>query len=642
MWLAFVHDVIAAALAWAGAFFFRLNFDIGPPYSDTMTQTMLWVVPLKALIFWRFGLYRGLWRFASLPDLQRIVAAVLFAGILVPLVLVMFRVQGVVPRSVLVLDPLLLVLVMGGSRFAYRMWREHRLYSLARAMGEPVLVIGAGEAGERLVRELWRSKEWRVVGVLDDDVSKSGSVMHNVRILGRTAELKDWAERFSVTKAIIALPSTNHEVRRRVAQLCAQAGVEALTVPSYDDLISGRIELGRIRQVELDDLLGRDPVVLDAAGLRDWLGGQPVMVTGAGGSIGSELCRQIARFNPARLVLFEMSEFALYRVEQELQGEFPALELVGLVGDVKNAARVREVIGRYAPEVIFHAAAYKHVPMMEVNNGFEAIRNNALGTLTLAEAAAAAGVPKFVLVSTDKAVNPVNIMGASKRLAEMLCQSLTQRLPQSPTRYVVVRFGNVLGSAGSVVNRFRAQIATGGPVTVTHPEMTRYFMSIAEAAQLVLQAGLIGVSGQILVLDMGEPVKIIDLARDLIRLSGASTDEIRIVITGLRAGEKLYEEPLADGETTVPTPNPKLRIAIARPAAPDFLQTFGAWCTEADSRSDAEVRGAISRWVPEYEQARIENLKSVERSAAAAGGLIGAPPPVEPQPDAVPLARGPT
>ena len=600
VWLAFAHDVVAAALAWAAAFLFRLNFDIGAPYSATMLQTMAWVVPLKAVIFWRFGLYRGLWRFASLTDLQRILGAVVFAGILVPLVLVMFRVQSVVPRSVLVLDPLLLVLIMGGSRFAYRMWREHRLYSLTKAMGEPVLVIGAGDTGARLIRALWRSREWRVVGLLDDDATKAGSLVHNTRILGRIEELKDWAPRFSVTKAIIALPGANHEVRRRVAQTCAQAGVQALTVPSYDDLISGRLALGRIRQVELDDLLGRDPVVLDSAGLRDWLGGQVVMVTGAGGSIGSELCRQIARFNPAKLVLFEFSEYALYRAEQDLQAAFPNLELLGLVGDIKNAARVREVIGKHTPAVLFHAAAYKHVPMMEVNNGFEAMRNNALGTLTLARAAAAAGVPKFVLVSTDKAVNPVNIMGASKRLAEMICQSLQE----ASTRFVVVRFGNVLGSAGSVVNRFREQIARGGPVTVTHPEMTRYFMSIPEAAQLVLQAGLIGQSGQILVLDMGEPVKIIDLARDLIGLSGASMDEIKITITGLRPGEKLYEEPLADDETTVPTPNPKLRIAKARSAAPDFLATFAAWCAEADVRSDEEVRSAIGRWVPEYHVAR--------------------------------------
>ncbi|MEP7083491.1 MAG: polysaccharide biosynthesis protein, partial [Betaproteobacteria bacterium] len=378
------------------------------------------------------------------------------------------------------------------------------------------------------------------------------------------------------------------------------ARVQPLTVPSYDDLISGRLALGRIRQVELDDLLGRDPVVLDSAGLRDWLGGKVVMVTGAGGSIGSELCRQIARFGPARLILFEISEFALYSVEEDLRRAFPNLELVTLVGDIKNAARVGEVIVRHAPAMIFHAAAYKHVPMMEVNNGYEAIRNNALGTLTLARAAAAAGVPKFVLISTDKAVNPVNIMGASKRIAEMICQSLRE----SSTRFVVVRFGNVLGSAGSVVNRFREQIAGGGPVTVTHPEMTRYFMSIPEAAQLVLQAGLIGDSGQILALDMGEPVKIIDLARDLIGLSGASTDEIRIIVTGLRPGEKLYEEPLADDETTVATPNPKLRIANAREASPDFLSAFAGWCAETDVRSDDAVRLAIGRWVPEYHIAR--------------------------------------
>ncbi len=600
VWLAFSHDVIAAVVAWCAAFLFRLNFDLVPPYSVTMVQTMSWVVPLQAIVFWRFGLYRGLWRFASLPDLQRIVGAVVLAGILVPLVLVMFRVQAIVPRSVLLLDPLLLVLIMGGSRFAYRMWREHRLYSLTKAMGEPVLVIGAGEAGARLIKELWSSREWRVVGLLDDDTAKLGSLVHNIRILGRIDELKDWAPRFSVIKAIIALPSANHEVRRRVAEICTSANVQALTVPSYDDLISGRVGMARIRQVELDDLLGRDPVVLDSAGLRDWLGGGVVMVTGAGGSIGSELCRQIARFAPARLVLFEMSEYALYQVELDLQAAFPDLELIGMVGDVKNDARVREVLRAHHPDVLFHAAAYKHVPMMEVNNGFEAIRNNALGTLTLARAAADAGVPKFVLVSTDKAVNPVNIMGASKRLAEMVCQSLKD----SPTRFVVVRFGNVLGSAGSVVNRFRAQIARGGPVTVTHPEMTRYFMSIPEAAQLVLQAGLIGESGQILALDMGEPVKIMELARVLIALSGVGTDEIPIVITGLRPGEKLYEEPLADDETTVPTPIPQLRIATARSAAADFLEGFAHWCDERDIRSDDEVRSAIGGWVLEYQIAR--------------------------------------
>jgi FlaA1/EpsC-like NDP-sugar epimerase len=596
LWLALAHDVVAAAVAWWAAFLFRLNFDLGPPYSTAMWQTMTWVVPLQAILFWRFGLYRGLWRFASLTDLQRIVGAVVLAGILVPLVLVMFRVQAVVPRSVLLLDPLLLLLIMGGSRFAYRMWREHRLYSLTKMMGEPVLVIGAGEAGERLIRELWSSREWRVVGLLDDDAAKLGSHLHSTRILGRIDELKDWAPRFSVNKAIIALPSANHEVRRRVAQICAQAHIQALTVPSYDDLISGRAGLGRIRQIELDDLLGRDPVVLDSAGLRDWLGGKVVMVTGAGGSIGSELCRQIARYAPARIVLFELSEYALYQIELDLAAAFPGLPLVGLVGDVKNAARVREVILEHRPSVLFHAAAYKHVPMMEVRNGFEAVRNNALGTLVLARAAAEAGVPKFVLVSTDKAVNPVNIMGASKRLAEMVCQSLNS----SPTQFVVVRFGNVLGSAGSVVNRFREQIARGGPVTLTHPEMTRYFMSIPEAAQLVLQAGLIGESGQILVLDMGEPVKIIDLARDLIALSGLSTEDVRIVITGLRPGEKLYEETLAGDETTIPTPIPKLRIATARAATPDFVTSFASWCAKSDTRGDDEVREAIGRWVPEY------------------------------------------
>ena len=596
VWLAFGHDVCAAAVAWVGLYWLRFNLELHEPQLSDIARTLAWILPLQAAIFLVFGLYRGLWRFASLPDLQRIVLAAGVGAVAIPVVLVMLQLTAVVPRSVLILYPPVLIFLMAGSRFAYRIWKEHRLYSPLAALGEPVLIVGAGEAGALLTKELAQSRQWRVVGLLDDDPAKHGRLLRNIRVLGPIADLPAQVERFGVRTVIIALPSAAHGVRRRVAEVCAAAGVEALTVPSYEDLISGRSELTTIRHVELDDLLGRDPVVLDTAGLREWLGGRVVMVTGAGGSIGAELCRQVARYRPLRLVLLELSEYALYQVQQTLLDEFPGLPLTTIVGDAKHVALVEQLLARERPSVVFHAAAYKHVPLMEENNAWQAVRNNAYGTWVLARAAVAAKIEKFVLVSTDKAVNPTNVMGASKRLAEMVCQS-TQN---GTTQFVVVRFGNVFGSAGSVIPRFREQIARGGPVTVTHPEITRYFMSLSEATQLLLQAGLMGKGGEVLALDMGEPVRIVDLARDMIRLSGADPDRIRIVFTGLRPGEKLYEEPLASEETTLATPHPKLFIAHVRQGGHDAVDQMVAWLERDRAAADAEVRAWLKSWVPEY------------------------------------------
>jgi FlaA1/EpsC-like NDP-sugar epimerase len=605
--LAFLHDLAAVAVAWHLAYWLRFNLDIPPEFMAAAKNASVAIVPLYALIFLRSGLYRGIWRYASLLDLRRILISVGVAALIVAAAVHLLGFGGV-PRSVLLLQPLLLVVLMGGSRFTYRAWKDGHLLPGISSAGKPVLVLGAGDAASVLLRDLASSSEWQVVGLLDDDGRKRGLQMHGVTVLGPLAEVAAQAEELSAAHAIIAMPSATAGERRRAAELAAQAGLAVLTVPAFDDLIAGRVAISSIRRVELEDLLGREQVQLDEQGLHGLLTDKNVMVTGAGGSIGSELCRQIARFAPARLILFEQSEYALYRMEQEFAGRWPQLPLVCLIGDVKDAAAVDAALATQRPAVLFHAAAYKHVPLMERDNAWAAVRNNVLGTLVVAQSAHRHGVGEFVLISTDKAVNPTNVMGASKRLAEMACaavQGLDDVVAAAAgTRFVTVRFGNVLGSSGSVIPKFRQQIAEGGPVTVTHPDIVRYFMLIPEAAQLVLQAGLMASQepsgGRIFVLEMGEPVKIVDLARDLIRLSGFSEDEIRIEFTGLRPGEKLYEELLADGETTQPTPHPKLRIARAettRDAA--WLDDLAAWLSEAQ-RDEASVKRDLALRVPEY------------------------------------------
>jgi len=595
--MAVLHDLLIAALAWFGAYLLRFNFDLPPSYQSEMWRTLVWIVPLQAAIFCYMGLYRGVWRYASVADLRRIFMAVLLAATLIPLVLWMFRISAVVPRSVLIIDPILLLLGMGGDRLIYRLWKEQGLLGAIHLQGGPVLVLGAGEAGVGLSKELMRSREWHQVGFLDDDADKQGRALNGIKVLGKLESLPHWAHRFGVTQVIVALPSATHQERKHAIELANANGIKVLTVPSFDDLLSGKIEISQLRAVELDDLLGRDPVQLDDAGLLGQLSNKVVLVTGAGGSIGSELCRQIARFAPKKLVLLEASEFALYNIEQELIRQFPQLEVAFLAGDVRDDVRLEQVFREYTPSVVFHAAAYKHVPLMERLNAWQAVRNNVFGTWRVASCAQRHGVEKFVLISTDKAVNPTNVMGTTKRMAEIICQGLQRA---DGTRFIIVRFGNVLGSNGSVIPKFREQIAKGGPITVTHPEITRYFMSIPEAAQLVMQAGYMGQGGEIFVLDMGEPVKIVDLAKDLIRLSGLSEEDIKIEFTGLRPGEKLYEELLADNELTLTTPHPKLRIAQARRVTDAELQTMITWISEDIGVTDEVVRERMRQWVPEY------------------------------------------
>jgi len=595
--VAFLHDLLAAAAAWCLAYLFRLNFELEEPFAAAMVSNLVWVVPLQGAIFLWARMYRGLWRYASLPDLRRILVAAGFGALAIAMVIVIFRLPGV-PRSVLLLYPILLAMIMGGSRVAYRAWKEGHLRRLASGEGKRVLILGAGDAAANLLKNLGRSPEWNFLGLLDDDPKKRGRDLQGVKVIGTLADLAEIAEREHAELAVIAMPDESHAVRRRAVELCQQAKLPAMTVPSYEDLVAGKVTVSQLRRVELDDLLGRDPVQLDSQGLGEWLRGRAVLVTGAGGSIGAELCRQIMRFGPARLIALDSSELALYQLEQELGAERGGTRLAYVIGDVKNAARLDEVLRAGRPSVIFHAAAYKHVPLMEEENAWEAVQNNTLGSWRVADAAMRHGVEKFVLVSTDKAVNPTNVMGAAKRLAELLCQGLAG----GRTRFVAVRFGNVLGSTGSVIPKFRRQIAAGGPVTVTHPEIRRYFMSIPEAAQLVAQAGLMGQGGEIFVLDMGEPVKIVDLARHLIRLSGLTEDDIKIVFTGLRPGEKLYEELLADDERTLATPHPKLRIMKAQ-APPDraWVAETVRWLEGESGLAAAEVRAGLAARIPEYQ-----------------------------------------
>ncbi len=597
--LVFAFDLLMVVVAWVLSFLIRFNLDWPGAYWDEILYGALILLPVQLLACHWAGLYRGMWSFASLPDLRRLVKAVLVSLVAVLLLTMYSKPYLLIPRSMAVLYPLLLLVLMGGARIAGRMWKERLLLPGARGQGKPVVIVGAGTAGAMLLRELARSPDWAVVAMVDDDRHKRGLEILGCRVEGSTDDLPAVLQRHGARHVILAMPSAPAEALQRVTRLATDAGAALFTIPGLAELMSGRVAINMMRPVRIEDLLGRESVRIDSANVQAMLAGKRILVTGAGGSIGSELCRQLARFEPACVVLFEASEFALYMIEQWFGEHRPEVPIVRLAGDVKDTARMAQVFAEHRPEVVFHAAAYKHVPLMEVGNAWQAVRNNVLGTLVVARAARDAGAERFVLISTDKAVNPTNVMGATKRMAEMICEVLQNG--GGATRFHIVRFGNVLGSTGSVIPKFQSQIAHGGPVTVTHPEVNRYFMSIPEAAQLVLQAAAMGQGGEIFVLDMGEPVRIVDLARNMIRLSGFTEDEIRIEFTGLRPGEKLYEELLADAEETLPTPHEKLRIAQSRPVPSGLYDEVLAWVRADAPVDDEAVRAELKRWVPEYE-----------------------------------------
>ena len=592
--LSLLIDGLVIAICWNATYLFRLGFErwlhARPGYD---VWVMLGVVAVYLGVFVLAGIPRGMWRFSGFGEVKRLTLACLGSGLLCAVVVLMAQLTQV-PRAVLALHPLISLIGLCMVRVGYRMLYEHARSKITGSDTEVrrAIVMGAGEAAKLLLASI-HQQGWIVLGLLDDDPAKRGARIGGVPVLGALEDLQRLDLIGEVTHVITALPGATAAQRRRAIELAGATGLPVLTVPSVSELRDGTARIERVRAIEPADLLGREPVVLDENGISETLSGKTVLITGAGGSIGSELCRQVARYGPTRLVLFELSEFALYTIEQELSEAFPHLPLVRLIGDVKDAANLRHVFQHHRPQVVFHAAAYKHVPLMEEENAWAALRNNTLGTYLTARAAGEAGVERFVLISTDKAVNPTNVMGATKRAAEMALSQLAAH--GYATRFMAVRFGNVLGSSGSVIPKFKEQIAKGGPVTVTHPDITRYFMIIPEAARLVLQAGAIGESGQVLVLDMGEPVRIVELARDLIRMTGHSRTEIAITFSGLRPGEKLFEELLADADSTVPTVHPRLRVALLNPAEAQGLMD------ELDAGLPGHVPGApddvVKRWL---------------------------------------------
>ncbi|WKB54601.1 polysaccharide biosynthesis protein [Eleftheria terrae] len=601
--LSLLTDGVVIALCWNITYLFRLGFDrwfsARPGYD---AWVMAGLVLLYLVVFWLAGVPRGLWRFSGFGEVKRLTLACGGAGLLGAVVVLMAQLDQV-PRAVLALHPVVCLMALCGVRIGYRMLYEHLRARIAGSSVETrrALVLGAGEAARLLLAGI-QHHGYVIVGLLDDDVSKHHARIGGVPVLGPLEQLPRHVAQQQITHLIVAMPSLPPARRRGIIETAARTGLPVLTVPSAQELRAGS-QVSRVREIEPDDLLGREPVKLDEAGISDCLNGKTVLITGAGGSIGSELCRQVARYGPSRLVLYELSEFALYRIEQELSEQFPHISLVRLIGDVKNLAHLRHTFGRWKPQVVFHAAAYKHVPLMEEDNSWAALQNNTLGTYLAATAAGDAGVERFVLISTDKAVNPTNVMGATKRAAEMVISYLSRQ--HAGTRYMAVRFGNVLGSSGSVIPKFKEQIARGGPVTVTHPDITRYFMTIPEAARLVIQAAALGETGQVYVLDMGEPVRIAELARDLIRLSGHTPEEMPVVYTGLRPGEKLYEELLADADTTLPTPIARLRVArLHRDEDAGWLQRAPEVLAALDAaQGDEAVKTWLAACVPEYAQA---------------------------------------
>lgn len=584
-------------------FFFSFSLRFGELYPTHLLELnpvtkMAIMSSSQILAFFYMGLYKGIWRFSSTHDLLRIIKGVSLAMPISFAVLFLSQELYNFPRSIFIIQWFLLLVSIGGSRFAYRMYRDNFINTKKRHQSSSnALIIGAGYAGQQLLRDIKDdpASSIHIVGFIDDDYEKRGKIIHGKKVLGNLIDIAQISNEQEVSEVIIAVPSASKEELSKMVSACHDTNLNVQAIPRLADIISGKVQITKLRKVTPSDLLGRDQVNLNMQSMAHMICSKTVLVTGAGGSIGSELCIQIAKFKPSVLICFDISEFNLYELDFKLKqfSEFTQIKLV--VGDVRDEENAEHVFDSLRPSIAFHAAAYKHVPMMELNP-FEAIKVNICGTQIIANLSDKYKLDKFVLISTDKAVNPTNVMGTTKRIAEMVCQYIQKN---SNTKFTVVRFGNVLGSSGSVIPRFQKQIETGGPVTVTHPDIIRYFMSIPEAAQLVIQAGALGKGGEILILDMGEPVKIVDLAKQMITLAGLKLDEdISIEFTGLRPGEKLFEELLSDAEGTLPTDHERVRVSKVRPVAENLFDNISSLFLDRDIVS---IRAKLKNIVPEYE-----------------------------------------
>ncbi|HEV8305275.1 MAG TPA: nucleoside-diphosphate sugar epimerase/dehydratase [Gemmatimonadales bacterium] len=595
-----VH-LILIPLAYFGAFATRFDFHVPPDELYRWATTLPYLLVVRLLVFERYGLFRGYWRHVGLRDLVDLAMATTLSTALFAALLVATGWPLGLPRSVFLLDWVSIVFLSGGLRFAARAFREGQL-PMQSSRGRRTLLIGAGEAAEMLLRQVLHDGRYaiNVVGLIDDNPDTHSRSLHGVPVLGGTADLERLVHTHSIQFLVIAIRSATADQMRRIVQRCTATGTEFKIIPSLQDLLDGRAAIGQLREVEIEDLLGREPVHLDLEQVRSDLEGKAVLITGAGGSIGSELARQIARFRPARLVLLERAESPLYFVHLEVSQASPAVEVVPVIANITNAERLDEVFRTYRPEYVFHAAAYKHVPLME-DSVIEAAWNNIVGTLRVAQRAVQHRALKFVLISTDKAVNPTSMMGVTKRIAERIVLELPSL--RSRTDFRVVRFGNVLGSDGSVVPLFKRQLAAGGPITVTHPDVQRYFMTIPEAVELVLTAAALpAAAGRISILEMGNPVRIVDLAEQLIRLSGLEPyKDVQIVFTGLRPGEKLNEELVAAGEKSIPTRAEKVRLVERTGGSAANVAVALQHLIDALSAGrTADLMRAVAALAPEY------------------------------------------
>jgi FlaA1/EpsC-like NDP-sugar epimerase len=629
-WFVLATDILLLAAAHLLAYGIRFDFALKPHEWANIRAVLPWLLPLKIAVFYFFGLYRGMWRYTGLADLLNICKAVAVSGLLaLGGVLFLSRFEGF-SRGVFLLDAVFTFLFVAGLRVGLRLFYQRLAGTrflggeeghVVRSRRKPLLIIGAGDAAEKIVREILdnRTLPYVIKGFLDDNHAKIGQRIHDIPVLGPIADLAECVARTGAREVLIAIPSADRDQMNRVVDICRESGVSFKTLPGLGEIISDKVSIKAIRDVSYQDLLGRPPVRLELEKIEEVLAGRTVLVTGAGGSIGSELCRQILRFHPGRLILFDAGEENLYRIEMEILHELGSRDYVTVLGKVQDQELLAHLFQQYRPAVVFHAAAYKHVPLVE-ENPWEGVYNNIFASKRLMAAALEYGVDRFILVSTDKAVRPTNVMGASKRMTEIILQgfcglaasgqqsansdqqSITNDRGGERTRFMAVRFGNVLGSSGSVIPLFKRQIEMGGPVTVTHPDMTRYFMSIPEAAQLILQAAAMGAGGEIFILEMGTPVRIGQMARDLIRLCGKEPDtEIEIKYIGLRPGEKMHEELITEGEGIVPTEHEKIMVLRGQGVVLADLHEPLERLKDCARRHDAKgIKAELKKAIPEY------------------------------------------